>query len=56
MEETLRLGQLNLLANQNDPKSSFNDIKNLEIRVWRKILENNRLWDEGIMLYDFGTL
>ncbi|MEO0214445.1 MAG: HpyAIV family type II restriction enzyme, partial [candidate division WOR-3 bacterium] len=39
----------------NDPESSFNDIKNLEISVWRKILENNRLWEEGIMLSIFKS-
>jgi hypothetical protein len=31
------------------PKESFEEIKNLELRNWRKILENETLWDEGIM-------
>jgi len=32
-----------------DPEKSFNEIKDLEIRIWRKILENEKLWEEGIM-------
>ena len=32
-----------------DPEKSFNEIKDLEIRIWRKILENGKLWEEGIM-------
>ncbi|MEO0150229.1 MAG: restriction endonuclease, partial [candidate division WOR-3 bacterium] len=31
------------------PKESFEEIKNLELRTWRKILENETLWKEGIM-------
>jgi len=31
------------------PPASFNEIKDLELRYWRKILENDKLWDEGIM-------
>ena len=40
-------------------QDSFNEIKDLEIRFWRKILENEKLWKEGIMLAIFrngGTL
>jgi len=37
----------------NDPRDSFNEIKDLEIRFWRKILENEKLWKEGIMLAIF---
>jgi len=33
----------------NDPKGSFDQIKELEIRYWRKILDNDKLWEEGIM-------
>lgn len=32
-----------------EPQKSFEEIKNLEIRVWRKILENEKLWEEGII-------
>ncbi len=32
-----------------EPERSFEAIKNLEIRFWRKILENEKLWKEGIM-------
>lgn len=31
------------------PKESFEDIKDLELRNWRKILENEKLWEEGII-------
>ena len=31
-----------------EPQDSFNEIKDLEIRFWRKILENEKLWEEGI--------
>ncbi len=37
----------------NNPQDSFNEIKDLEIRFWRKILENEKLWEEGIMLVIF---
>ncbi|HEC76424.1 MAG TPA: restriction endonuclease [Thermoplasmatales archaeon] len=37
----------------NDPRDSFNEIKDLEIRFWRKILGNEKLWEEGIMLAIF---
>ena len=37
----------------NVPGDSFNEIKDLEIRFWRKILENEKLWEEGIMLAVF---
>jgi len=32
-----------------EPKENFEEIKNLEIRYWRRILENEPLWEEGIM-------
>jgi hypothetical protein len=32
-----------------NPEKSFNEIKNLEIRHWRRIFENDRLWKEGVM-------
>jgi hypothetical protein len=32
-----------------NPKESFNEIKDLEIRYWRKIFENEKLWEEGII-------
>lgn len=31
------------------PKENFNKIKDLEIRYWRKILQNEKLWDEEII-------
>ena len=39
------------------PKESFEEIKDLEIRNWRKILENDKLWEEGIMraIFKEGT-
>lgn len=30
-------------------KESFEEIKDLELRTWRKILENEKLWEEGII-------
>jgi hypothetical protein len=32
-----------------NPEKSFNEIKNLGIKHWRRILENDRLWEEGVM-------
>jgi len=32
-----------------EPQESFEEIKDLEIRYWRKILENKKLWEEGII-------
>jgi len=32
-----------------NPQESFKEIKDLELRNWRKILENEKLWEEGIM-------
>jgi hypothetical protein len=31
------------------PDESFDEIKNLELRYWKKILENDQLWYEGII-------
>jgi Holliday junction resolvase-like predicted endonuclease len=31
------------------PEESFEEIKDLELRNWRKILENHKLWEEGII-------
>jgi len=31
------------------PQKSLHEIKNLEIRSWKKILANEKLWDEGII-------
>lgn len=31
----------------------FQEIKNLDYKYWRKIIENNQLWDEGIMIVIF---
>jgi hypothetical protein len=32
-----------------DPGKSFEEIKNLELRYWKKLLENEKLWEEGII-------
>lgn len=31
------------------PDKSFEEIRDLDLRYWRKILENDKLWDEGII-------
>jgi hypothetical protein len=31
------------------PKESFEEIKDLELRHWRRILEDDNLWEEGII-------
>ena len=31
------------------PQESFEEIKDLELRYWRKILENDKLWEDGII-------
>ncbi len=31
------------------PQKSFEEIHNLGLRYWRKLLENDKLWEEGIM-------
>lgn len=31
------------------PQESFEEIKDLELRIWRGLLENEKLWDEGII-------
>ncbi len=38
-----------------NPKESFEEIKELEIRYWRKILQNDKLWEEGIIHVLFGS-
>ncbi|MCM8819441.1 MAG: hypothetical protein NC925_01430 [Candidatus Omnitrophica bacterium] len=32
-----------------DQKKSFEEIEKLPIRYWRKLLENKKLWEEGII-------
>lgn len=32
-----------------NPQSSFEEVKDLEIKYWRKLLENEKLWEEGII-------
>ena len=32
-----------------NPEKSFKEIRNLELRYWRKLLENENLWNEGII-------
>jgi hypothetical protein len=31
------------------PEESFEEIKSLELRYWNKLLENEKLWQEGII-------
>lgn len=31
------------------PEESFEEIRDLELRTWRKLLTNDKLWEEGIM-------
>jgi len=40
------------------PQESLEEIKELELRSWRKILENEKLWDEGIIraIFREGTI
>jgi len=32
-----------------EPEESFKEIKDLEIQFWRKIIDNRKLWEEGII-------
>ena len=32
-----------------EPKKSFNEIKDLELRFWRRITKDGRLWKEGVI-------
>ena len=38
-----------------NPEKTFEEIKNLEIKHWRKILENEKLWEEGIIKVIFKS-
>jgi hypothetical protein len=40
-----------------ESQQSFEEIKTLEIRYWRKLLENDKLWEEGIIkaIFKNGT-
>ena len=38
-----------------NPQESFQEIKDLEIRYWRRLLENEKLWKEGIIKAIFKT-
>jgi len=38
-----------------NPQESFQEIKDLEIRYWRRLLENDKLWKEGIIQAIFRT-
>ncbi len=44
--------EVNLDANPND---SFNEIKDMDLRVWRKLLTKHKIWDEGVMRVLFGN-
>jgi Holliday junction resolvase-like predicted endonuclease len=39
------------------PKKSFQEVKDLELRYWKKILSNEKLWEQGLMkvLFKDGT-
>lgn len=37
------------------PKESFDEIKDLELRNWREILQNDKLWNEGIIYVLFRS-
>ncbi len=53
-DELPELPEINFDEN---PEESFEEIKELEIRYWRKILQNEKLWDGNIMeiLFKEGT-
>ena len=36
------------------PEKSFEEIKDLELKTWRNLLENEKLWEEGIIRSIFG--
>ena len=38
-----------------NPKDSFKEIQNLEIRYWRRLLENEKLWEENIIKVIFNN-
>jgi len=38
-----------------NPKESFDEIKDLELRNWREILQNDKLWNEGIIYVLFRS-
>jgi len=44
--ELPELPEINLDEN---PEKSFEEIKELEVKYWRKILQNDKLWEEGII-------
>ena len=46
------LPQINFDEN---PEISFEELKNLELRTWRKIVENDKLWEEGIIKAIFNN-
>ncbi|MFN3871069.1 MAG: restriction endonuclease, partial [Aquificaceae bacterium] len=38
-----------------NPGKSFEEIRDLDLDIWRKILENDTLWDEGVLKALFPT-
>ena len=38
-----------------NPEDSFKEIQNLEIRYWKKLLENEKLWEENIIKAIFNN-
>lgn len=38
-----------------DPKDTFDRLKNIRIMIWRKFIENDKLWEEGIVRVIFNN-
>lgn len=38
-----------------NPIDSFNQIKDMELQIWRKLLSNQQIWEEGLMQVLFST-
>jgi len=51
-EDLPEIPETNFDAN---PHESFREIKNIHARVWRKIISNDKLWEEGIVKTLFRT-
>jgi len=43
------LPEMPVISFDRDISGSFEEIKTLEVRYWRKIIENDLLWREGVM-------
>lgn len=38
-----------------NPEESFQEIKDLDLKIWRKVVKNDELWDEGLLKVIFPT-